>query len=146
MVKLSLRTRVNERARRHAFCTLSLLHILLEPCDTTTWADVSDDAAAGHGVYDAYFINSEIGWVVGADGIIFHTQNGGNNWVEQNRGHLSYKAVSFVSATHGWVVGSSNSILITQDGGQTWEQNINVHGTSGDIHYDVQVACVARSA
>ncbi len=72
------------------------------------------------------------GWVVGKDGLVLKTTDGGTTWtVITTTGQTSNsnsKAVFFSDANHGWIGSSFDSdgvrtqfILATQNGGATWE-------------------------
>ncbi len=78
------------------------------------------------GFYNAiYFINNQEGWVVGDNGLIGHTINGGNNWTSQiNPDTNSLYDLFFLNANEGWAVGALGTILHTTNGGTTW----NVEG------------------
>ena len=71
-------------------------------------------------------------WVVGGDGTILHSANGG---VRQHEGQHTFSSFSaqdsgttahllggdFVDAERGWIVGAEGTLLRTLDGGQTWQ-------------------------
>jgi len=71
-----------------------------------------------------FFLNSNIGWVVGTNGKINKTVDGGNNWTAQVSGlentYAELKDCYFLDANSGWVVGSK--VLRTKNGGVTWTQ------------------------
>ena len=71
------------------------------------------------------------GWVVGGwkdvemggwlAGIIYHTSDGGNTWVQQNGISNRYLAsLHFTDANNGWAVGAGGAILHTTNGGLTF--------------------------
>jgi photosystem II stability/assembly factor-like uncharacterized protein len=81
--------------------------------------------------YDACFVDSLTGWVVGGlvgpfgsgelNGKILHTSDGGASW--QTQTFLSSDClygVCFVDSLKGWVVGSGGLVLSTTDGGAHW--------------------------
>ncbi len=72
-----------------------------------------------HGVE---FVDPNTGWVVGNEGMILKTTDGGVRWTPQvsgvNNTYLS--RVRFVNASTGWVVGGSGTILKTANGGVGW--------------------------
>lgn len=81
----------------------------------------------GNSIGAVYLLNANTGWVVGANGLIMKTTNGGNNWTIQTSGtKLGLSAVVFFDANTGIIVGSSGgvgiwgTILKTTDGGNTW--------------------------
>src|SRR5262245_11276856 len=58
--------------------------------------------------------------VVGEDGTILATDDGGATWTLRETGTTArLRAVSFAGST-GWAVGDSGTILKTEDGGTTW--------------------------
>ena len=60
-------------------------------------------------------------WVVGKNGLVLHTGDGGRNWVRQASGTTqTLSAVSFAGERTGFVVGSGGTILSTRDGGRSW--------------------------
>jgi photosystem II stability/assembly factor-like uncharacterized protein len=71
-------------------------------------------------------------WVVGDDGLILVTSNGGRSWQRQNSGTTAWLgSVAFSDARHGWVVGEtddlngnfvSSALLATTNGGATWKK------------------------
>ncbi len=67
-----------------------------------------------------FFIDENIGWVVGRYGTILKTIDGGDNWTFQES-HTNELLLSayFVDQDTGWVVGD-RIILKTTNGGQDW--------------------------
>ncbi|MCK4339914.1 MAG: T9SS type A sorting domain-containing protein, partial [Candidatus Cloacimonetes bacterium] len=60
-------------------------------------------------------------WVVGTNGKIYHTSDGGVNWNSQNTGTDNYISdVYFIDSNIGWAVGEYGLILNTTDGGDNW--------------------------
>jgi len=69
-----------------------------------------------------HFVDRDHGWVVGLDGMIMHTANGGTGWQAQDSGtSAQLRAVYFFDLARGWAVGSGGTIVATADGGNTWE-------------------------
>jgi len=76
------------------------------------------------------FVNEKVGYIVGYDGLILATKDGGNNWVKQNSGRENFyllRDICFVDENNGWIVGliddattRGGAILNTTDGGNTW--------------------------
>ena len=59
--------------------------------------------------------------MVGVDGLIFHTDDGGRNWqIQPSRLKNFLKDVFFLDRNEGWVIGGEGVVLHTIDGGQTW--------------------------
>lgn len=70
---------------------------------------------------DIFFTNDLIGYMVGADGSIEKTVDGGFHWQTQTSGSTSLlHSVHFVSSTTGIVVGANGTILKTTDSGASW--------------------------
>lgn len=76
-----------------------------------------------------HFVSASQGWVVGGDGTILHSTDGGASWTEQDSGApRPLMALHFVDALQGWAVGGElayapkamTEILHTRDGGATW--------------------------
>ncbi len=67
------------------------------------------------------FISNKKGWVVGENGTILHTRNGGVTWESQsNPTHLLFD-ICTVSETETYVVGDRGTILQTDDSGAVWK-------------------------
>jgi photosystem II stability/assembly factor-like uncharacterized protein len=81
-----------------------------------------------------YFIDHKEGWVVGDEGVILHTLNGGKTWHRQATGlRSSLRSVHFLTPDIGWVVGreelpygmgSAGVVLFTSDGGLEWKRQL----------------------
>ncbi len=68
-------------------------------------------------LYGVYYPSTSNGWLVGDDGYILKTINGGTAWSSQQISpYNSLKSVYFTGATKGIIVGQSGTILITTDG------------------------------
>jgi photosystem II stability/assembly factor-like uncharacterized protein len=76
--------------------------------------------------YGVYFNASGVGWVVGDGGVIFHSGDGGKNWIRQISGTAAtLKAVTCVDEKHCWAVGDDGIALRTVDGGDKWTSSRN---------------------
>jgi photosystem II stability/assembly factor-like uncharacterized protein len=72
-------------------------------------------------LYSIAFPNKKKGWVVGTEGRILHTEDGGQTWAQQESGTKEELVhVRFVNDKLGWVVGGKGTILYTEDSGRTW--------------------------
>jgi photosystem II stability/assembly factor-like uncharacterized protein len=82
------------------------------------------------------FVNPTTGWAVGDHGVIWHTRDGGENWLQQLSGASCWlNAVTFIDSRRGWVVGGEHLpyadatrgiVLRTLDGGATWSRVPNL--------------------
>ncbi|MBD3161213.1 MAG: hypothetical protein GF346_03395, partial [Candidatus Eisenbacteria bacterium] len=73
------------------------------------------------------FVSTSRGWVVGEQGRIFATTDGGATWTPQTSGtNRKLSKVFFLDAQQGWITGgwgdgSSYLVLKTTDGGTSWQ-------------------------
>jgi photosystem II stability/assembly factor-like uncharacterized protein len=71
--------------------------------------------------YGIHFVNENIGWIIGCDGAIKKSDNGGDSWILlQSRVTSDLWDISFINDQVGWVCGSNNTILKTNNGGESW--------------------------
>lgn len=68
-----------------------------------------------------FFADGTHGWIVGDQGRIYRSDDGGTAWTEQPSGtDVSLFRVQFVNANTGWIVGALGKLLKTTNGGSTW--------------------------
>jgi len=110
---------------------------ITEPTDESGWYlqyDNQDDIT----YCGIQFANENIGWIVGYDGTIRKTDNGGDSWILLQSGVTSdLWDISFINEQVGWVCGSNNTIIKTNDGGESWTALLPV-GTSDRIFVTLQ--------
>jgi photosystem II stability/assembly factor-like uncharacterized protein len=85
-----------------------------------------DDAALA----DVFFTDARNGWAVGDRGVIWHTDDGGTTWAQQNSNvKCRLNSVCFIDRNRGWIVGgqcrpgtrsTQGIILRTENGGVSW--------------------------
>jgi photosystem II stability/assembly factor-like uncharacterized protein len=71
-----------------------------------------------------YFLNEQLGWAVGHDATILHSQDGGLNWqVQQYLPSLEKPLLDiyFKNAQQGIAVGAYGQVFRSNDGGSTWQ-------------------------
>lgn len=97
-----------------------------------TWKKVYDSNRFYY-FSDIEFVTPTEGWVVGAQGIILHTTDGGETWTKKEIKEIdpkietAYNAVKFINPQEGWIAGwlrdlSDNAIILhTTDGGKSWK-------------------------
>lgn len=95
-------------------------HILIS-ADTINWqqADVPSQST----LTGVYFYNEKLGWAVGHDASILHSQDGGQTWqIQQFMPELEKPLldVVFKSAQEGVAVGAYGQFYRTLDGGKSW--------------------------
>jgi len=72
-------------------------------------------------ITDIFFCNSQLGWVVGDNGFIRKTANGGITWLSVIAPSFQYSSIFFVDENTGWIVGHSPyHIMKTSDSGANW--------------------------
>lgn len=78
----------------------------------------------GHDFYSCFFFpGTDDGWLVGANGLVLRTTDGGTSWVIENvRTDEDLVDIFFYDAAHGWIVGANGTALRTSDGGATWQK------------------------
>jgi len=77
-------------------------------------------------LYGICFIDKFVGWIVGMDGVIIKTVDGGNNWKKlySDTDKPLYSIV--IKGSKGFVVGCKGVYLESEDSGQTWKQKSEV--------------------
>jgi photosystem II stability/assembly factor-like uncharacterized protein len=79
---------------------------------------------------NVFFRGPNLGWVVGSQGTVLHTTNGGTTYTQQRGAPAdsdtmpSLADVKFISDTAGWAVGGEGTIISTTDGGTTWNTDV----------------------
>ncbi len=70
---------------------------------------------------DVYAITPDIVVVVGANGTILKTTDGGETWVQKPSGTTEHlRKVQFPTPQIGYAVAAGDAFLKTTDGGETW--------------------------
>ncbi len=68
-----------------------------------------------------FFVNKTIGFVVGNNGFVYKTTNGGNSWINKISYDVnSLNKIKFISSNIGFAIGNNNKFLKTTDGGKNW--------------------------
>lgn len=70
---------------------------------------------------DICFVDAQTGWIVGEEGNVFHTSDGGATWKKQTSGvGDDLFSVYFKDSREGWITGLNGLLLHTVDSGTTW--------------------------
>lgn len=72
-------------------------------------------------LYGVFFISPRQGWVVGQEGTLAWTQDGGQQWSLQPSGTREALYDVGVVGKLGWIVGDKGTVLVSPDGGRQWE-------------------------
>jgi photosystem II stability/assembly factor-like uncharacterized protein len=68
-----------------------------------------------------YFYNTSLGFIVGTNGLILRTANGGATWSPATTGTTQqFSAVFFTSSSTGYASGFNGMIMGSVDGGMSW--------------------------
>jgi len=73
-------------------------------------------------LYSIRFADSKTGWIVGEEGTVLRTDDGGQTWSKQDSGVANnlFK-ISVVDAQNAVAVGADGAIIRTSDGGAHWQ-------------------------
>ncbi len=75
-----------------------------------------------------FFINEALGWAVGHDGVILHSNDGGQNWqIQQYKPELEKPLfdVTFKNPQEGIAIGAYGQMFRTLDGGISWQSEFH---------------------
>lgn len=109
-------------------------HILLSKNDGRNWTQCAVPTRAM--LTGVSFPDALHGWVVGHDGVILNTVDGGQTWSRQDSTEdleTIFLDVLFLDDLRGFAVGAYGRFLGTQDGGKTWKPRTPAQH---DIHYN----------
>lgn len=127
------------------FLTSVIFYFIFSITSFSQWTN-QNIVPEGNHLWSNYFIDNNIGWMVGTDGFIAKTSNGGLDWVEQNSGTAyTLRSVQFIDNNNGWICGDNGLIIKTSNGGQNWiqlssgtnELLTDLHFLNSDIGYVV---------
>ena len=110
---------------------ISILMFLLVFAQTANAGWVRQNTNSFAWFRDVFFVNPSQGWIVGSDGVMLSTDNGGETWVQQTKfTNDTFAQIYFTSETTGWLlcerniyargVNASSYLRKTTDGGRTW--------------------------
>lgn len=97
-----------------------------------TWNTVTQSVTQWQGIW---FSNNNSGWVVGPNGDIRNSTDGGATFPnDQRTGVVNFRRIemSTGSTTIGWIVGDNGEIRNTTNGGATWNQQTS--NTAANLH------------
>ncbi len=109
-------------------------HVLLSADQGRSWTQSVVPARAM--LTGVSFPDARHGWVVGHDGVILATTDGGQTWQRQDTGtdlETVYLDVHFRDAANGFAVGAYGKFMVTANGGKTWTA---AHPSEDEVHYN----------
>ncbi len=84
---------------------------------------IVQDSGTSENLEAVWFVDNQTGWVVGANGVILNTTNGGESWnAPVNLTNEDLKDVAFKSSMLGLIVGDNGAIFRTTNGGASWQK------------------------
>jgi len=98
-----------------------------KPCPVDWLSILTDELILGGvispNLYDVFFFDESVGWIVGDNGIVFRTSDGGKNWELMRIGLFPPLFSVFLrNQSEGWAVGQNGLVLKTNDGGENWTE------------------------
>ena len=114
---------LNSKIRQCAYLLLIFISCLNATAQTWTTPTGLGGNYTSSVLRNVFFNTISLGWVVGDQGLILKTTNGGITW-ERNISpvQVNLNDVYFTSTTEGWIVGDGGVLLKTINGGATWIQ------------------------
>jgi len=87
--------------------------------------------------WDLFFSTPRNGILVGQNGSIARTSDGGENWRNVDSGvQADLWSAHFPNPSTGWIVGEGGTILVTHDAGATWlPQRSGIAGSLVSVHF-----------
>ena len=76
-------------------------------------------------LYGACFLDSSRGWIVGLDGVIIKTVDGGKTWTRLNSTTDKPLYSILIKGQKGWIIGNKGAYLMSSDGGETWTSEMD---------------------
>jgi photosystem II stability/assembly factor-like uncharacterized protein len=87
------------------------------------WMDVYESEDPDQRLQSFHFCDQDVGYVVGNEGIILSTYDGGNTWVVQHSNSLSdLTSVLVLDQKNTIIAGEKGTLMATDDGGKSWHQ------------------------
>ncbi|HRN40560.1 MAG TPA: PKD domain-containing protein [Vicingus sp.] len=102
---------------------------------------ISEDLGVAASFEEIFFVNQNVGYIVGENDIFLKTINGGVSWSVDTVANMFnwLKTCYFISPDTGWVAGTYGEVYYTQDGGSSWEDRSIISPSSGSevsyIHF-----------
>ncbi|MBN2276005.1 MAG: T9SS type A sorting domain-containing protein [Bacteroidales bacterium] len=116
------------------FLLFELILFVILNANSQGW--IKQESTTDSYLTSVYFINANIGFVVGWDGVILKTLDGGNHWRSQNSNTINdLYSVYFIDSITGFST-SSHELLKTTNGGESWFiQDTSINAYLFDIHF-----------
>ncbi|MCD6380285.1 hypothetical protein J7M07_07575 [bacterium] len=86
---------------------------------------------------NVFFVDRDTGWLVGQEGTVARTTDGGKNWKGSKVDNVNFLGVYFMNSSCGWIVGEKGKIYRTENGGMNWNLVV-FNGYPGDNLHGVK--------
>jgi gliding motility-associated-like protein len=82
---------------------------------------VNSIPASSTTLFRSFFVNDNLGWIVGSNGLVNVTTDGGTSFQSQNSGTVrTLNDIQMLNAQNGFIVGTQGTIIGTTNGGTNW--------------------------
>lgn len=114
-----------------------LLMVIIPKLFSQSYSWTNQNSNTNIDLSSVFFANENIGWIVGDNGLILKTIDGGNEWITLiSNTSNDLMSVFFVNDQIGWAVGTLGLIMKTIDGGSSWViQNSDVTNGLWSVHF-----------
>lgn len=135
---------INMKKRATLSSAILFLIVSLTLCSIKShaqWTQVASGTSSD--LNEIYFPVPDTGFIVGNQGVVLKTTNGGQNWTKlQLNVNVNLLELYFLDANTGWLVGDAGTICKTTDGGATW----SYHYLDSAINIDLQSVFALNSS
>lgn len=105
--------------RRSCLSLLLLLFLLGVTAAKAQWQPLV--SGTSQNLNEIHFPVADTGYVVGENGTVLRTTNGGFVWDKLNtRQTVNFHEIHFLTGSEGWIVGDSGTVCKTVDAGSSW--------------------------
>ncbi len=114
-------TAIDQHNNKNSMAVTTAGEVLVQS-NSSTWAVVTPPEAGGLPLLGVHLLSPSTAWVVGSEGRILGSVDGGGAWTRKTAAGVSetLRAVHFPTSTDGWAVGDGGRIVRTADAGATW--------------------------
>lgn len=113
--------------------TLLLILLLSANLANAQWLELTTGTTED--LNEVYFPATDTGYVVGRNGTVLKTVDGGDNWSSLTTGvDLDFNELHFLSTEEGWIVGDSGIVCGTTNGGNNWNCTFVPGATEINLH------------
>lgn len=117
-----------------------------------TWSTQSAGLITTQNLSAIHFMNSDIGYAVGASNVVLKTLDGGANWAAASSGPIAATVLNTVWVTPDgrvWVGAANGKLYYSNDGGVTWTERTFVGSGAGSVEgisfYNKQVGFMIQN-